>query len=438
LNEANGKLADLRAKRAQLLVTATEKWPEVKEVERQIEVVAQHISDLKKQGSEQAVAKSKAKLREAQIREQAQRTVFEQERAVVQTRNSASVTYRLMQQEVDTNRKILNGLLETVGTNEANKAVSINNLRVVDYAISPDKTKPQGPMRLAYIAIAGFLSLAFGIAGALLLGHLDDRVWSEKDLYDMVNVRPLGVISSAAAGSLSFPRRRSSADSRTLITHQRNFLMAEDFRRLRTSVFRAATRSPRTVLVTSSIAGEGKTTTAANVAISLARGGANTVLVDADLHCPRQHLIFGLDNQAGLSSLLTGAAPMSDVDRLVHRDSSTGLSVLPCGPGINDPAEHLAGDRFRQLLANLTRRYECVIVDAPSVESCVDALLLAPHVDGVLMVVQTGKSQRDLVRRACHDIEAAGGTILGVILNRVHDPARKRYLYAPAAGPQVS
>ncbi len=422
----NEKLADLRARRAQLLVTATEKWPEVKEVQRQIDVLEQHAAEVKKQGETNAVAKAKARLAEARIREQEQRTAFEQQRAALLAQNGASVTYKLMQQGIDTNKKILNGLLETVGANEANKAVSINNLRVIDFATPPDKGKPQGPFRIAYIGLAGFISLGFGIAAALLLAHLDDRIWTDEDIRETLGIRPLGGISPANRRPLSFLPFRTPDDG-TLITNDRNFNMAEDYLRLRTSVLRASPRTPHSLLVSSSVEGEGKTTTAANAAISIARMGARVVLVDADLHCPRQHVLFGFEGGVGLSSILTGETAMNDAEMLLHQDRATGIYILPAGVPIADAAERLGGQAMRQLLAELGRRFEYVIVDAPSIQSRVDALLLAPAVDGVVMVIQAGKSRRDVVRRSRREIEGAGGKLLGVVLNNAQSPVRRKY-----------
>lgn len=432
LVETSDKLADLGARRAQLLVTATPKWPEVREVQRQIDVLEQHVADLRKQGESDAVAHARAKVTEARVREQAQRTAFEQQRSAVQAQSGASVMYRLMQQEVETKKKILNGLLETVGTKEAGKATKANNLRVVDFAALPNPAKPMGPYRSEYISLAAVISLAIGFAGALLMGHLDDRIWTDDDVRDALAVRSLGGISAAGRGPWSFMPLRAR-DGRSLITDTRNSLMADDYLRLRTSVLRAAARVPQSLLVTSSVESEGKTTTAANIAISLARMGAKVVVVDADLHRPRQHTLFrGEDGSAGLSSILTGETPMAGAEILLHNDAATGVHVLPAGGPIEDVAERLGKDVMRQLLAILGRRFEYVIVDAPAVQSRVDALLLASAVEGVVMVVQSGRSRRDLVRRSCREIEEAGGTLLGIIVNKAQGVVRRKYADAPA------
>jgi len=425
------KLTDLRAKRAQMLVTVTDKWPEVQEVTRQIEVLEQRLKDIRAQGVLDVVSTLGAHYREVQAREQAQQAAFDQQRSLVQNQNQAAVTYRLIQQEVETNKQILNGLLVGLGASEALKAGTINNLRVVDYAITPDPKEPAGPMRFIYIALAACLALGAAISGALVLGHLDNTLRSDEDVRQVLNTRTLGEIAAVRVWPTAFLRvfRRNACPSpELLIGCDAASLLSEDYRRIRTSVMLSSRPARAKLLITSSVPGEGKTTTAVNVAVSLVQTGARVLLVDADLRCPRLHKVFNIDNSKGLSTVLSGSISPVEATSLVARDEVTGIHVLASGPPSSSSAELLGSDKIGRLLEAFQSQFDYVILDAPAVESCVDALILAPRVDGVVMVVLNGKSPRQVVLRSLQALDDSGAKLLGVVLNRANTSERRRYM----------
>ncbi len=426
------KLTDLRAKRAQMLVTVTDKWPEVQEVTRQIEVLEQRLKDIRAQGVLDVVSTLGAHYREVQAREQAQHAAFDQQRSLVQNQNQAAVTYRLIQQEVETNKQILNGLLVSLGASEALKAGTFNNLRVVDYAIMPDPNEPAGPMRFIYIALAASLALGAAISGALVLGHLDNTLRSDEDVRLVLNTRTLGEIGAVRVWPTAFLRvfRRTACPSpELLIGSDAASHLSEDYRRIRTSVMLSSSRPARLkLLITSSVPGEGKTTTAVNVAVSLVQTGARVLLVDSDLRCPRLHKVFNIDISKGLGTVLSGSISPLEASSLVARHEATGIHVLASGPPSGSSAELLGSDKIGRLLEAFQSQFDYVILDAPAVESCVDALILAPHVDGVVMVVLSGKSSRQVVLRSLQALDDSGGKLLGVVLNRANTSERRRYM----------
>jgi capsular exopolysaccharide synthesis family protein len=206
--------------------------------------------------------------------------------------------------------------------------------------------------------------------------------------------------------------------------------LAESYRHLRTSVLLStAGRAPRSLLVTSSLPGEGKTTTAVNTAVSLAQTGASVVIIDADMRRPRLRSIFGLPDRGGLSSILSSELSEAEVLAMVSHEEATGLHVLTAGPIPPNPAELLGSEQMRRLLATLQSQFNHVVIDSPPVNSFTDGVLISTMVDGVLLVVHGGKSSRHVVKRSRQLLQDVGAKIFGVVLNNVNLQPHDFYYY---------
>jgi polysaccharide biosynthesis transport protein len=206
--------------------------------------------------------------------------------------------------------------------------------------------------------------------------------------------------------------------------------LAESYRHLRTSVLLStAGRAPRSLLVTSSLPGEGKTTTAVNTAISLAQTGVSVVIIDADMRRPRLRSIFDLQDRGGLSSILSSDFSEAEMLQMITKDESTGLHLLASGPIPPNPAELLGSEQMRRLLTTLQSNFTHVVVDSPPVSSFTDGVLISSMVDGVLLVVHGGKSSRHVVRRSRQLLQDVGAKIFGVVLNNVNLQSHDYYYY---------
>jgi capsular exopolysaccharide synthesis family protein len=199
---------------------------------------------------------------------------------------------------------------------------------------------------------------------------------------------------------------------------------AEAFRHLRTALRFGAPGSPRTLLVTSANTGEGKTTLAANLATSIAHLGERVLLIDADLRRPRLHELFGLDPSHGLSRTLTG----SPADAEVQATAVPNLSVLCAGPALSGPAEYLSSARFRDALRELALAYDRVVIDSSPLAPVADAEIVAPSVDGVVLVVRDRRCTAAALDRSLERLHRVGAPLLGVVANDVH-PAGAGYAY---------
>ena len=437
--EIEAKLIELRQKRALLMVEATEEAPEVKEVDQQIGELDRQLKESRSRKSATLLTNLNTRYQQTLEREQSLRKAFEQQRAQTLSQNEAAINYRIIQQEIETNKSLLNGLLQSAKENDVVLAGKPNNISIVDYALTPDN--PVGPNRTRTVIVAFFLSIGLGLGFALFLEYLDDTVHSTEEVERVLHLPALAVIPSVGGAT----RRRALSGTKALQKHTNGngtnsaeLLMnvdgrsplAEAYRHLRTSVLLStAGRAPKSLLVTSSLPGEGKTTTAVNTAISLAQTGASVVIIDADMRRPRLQTIFDMRGQEGLSSILSSDVSEEKMLAMVHHDEASGLGVLTSGPIPPNPAELLGSDQMRRLLAALQANYTHVVIDSPPVSSFTDGVLISTMVDGVLLVVHGGRSSRNIVRRSKQLLNDVGAKIFGVVLNNVNLQSHDYYYY---------
>lgn len=200
---------------------------------------------------------------------------------------------------------------------------------------------------------------------------------------------------------------------------------AEAYRSLAANLqFAYADRQLQTIGLTSAAEGEGKSTTVANLAVALAQSGRRVVVIDADLRRPGQHTLFGVSRDEGLTNVLLG-----ERNELPLQDSAQpGVRVLASGPSPANPLEVLASRRFDQALALARAQADFVLVDTPPAGALADVAVIAPRLEGVLLVVLAGKTKRDLARRAREQLERVNANLLGVVLTDVRVDA-KLYRY---------
>lgn len=439
INESEQKLADLKQKRAQLLVDATEEAPEVKEVDQQIAEVQKHLNETRTRNTSTLLTNLETRYRQSLSREESLRTSFNQQKGETVTQNEAAINYRILQQEIATNKGLLDSLLQRSKENDVVLAGRPNNISVVDYAIVPDS--PVGPARMRIVILALVLGLGTGVVLALFLEYLDDTVHSADDVERFLRLPALAVIPATGSGAsrrrlrapaMSLQKRNGSngAHPELLLQANSRSALAEAYRQLRTSVLLStAGRAPKTLLVTSSLPGEGKTTTAVNTAISLAQTSASVIIIDADMRRPRLRSIFDLPEREGLSSILSSEMTQERMLQTITKDEASGLHVLTSGPIPPNPAELLGSDQMRKLINALSGAFTHIVIDSPPISSFTDGVLIASIVDGVLLVVHGGKSSRGVVRRSRQLLLDVGAKIFGVVLNNVNVSSHDHYYY---------
>lgn len=362
----------------------------------------------------------------AKAQEESLRASFDKQYNEAQGQNQSGVSIKLLGQNIETNKGFLENLIKSQRDSDLNAAGTDNNISVAEIAVPPEQ--PVSPRRLTTVLAAMFLSTLFGMGLALFLEYLDDTIRTSAEVESYLQLPALAVIPAID----STVKRRlllvgadengeSRGQSELLIHMDTRSSLAEAYRQLRTSILLStAGHAPKSLLVTSSLPAEGKTTTAINTAISLAQTGAKVLIIDADMRRPRLHSVFNISNAGGLSTLLASELSNDDILETIQYDADSKLNLLPSGPVPPNPAELIGSEQMAELLKVLQSRFTHVVIDSPPIASFTDGVLIASMVDGVILVVHSGKSSRQVIRRSRQLLQDIGAKIFGVVLNNVN------------------
>ena len=298
--------------------------------------------------------------------------------------------------------------------------------------ISPPR-RPHAPLPTLSPALAGLIGMTAGLllalAVVLLLHQLDDTIRRLDDLQAALDVPALAALAALDG---------ESPAQRVVMLHAPLSPAGEGYRVLRTNLqFSAVARPLHTLLITSAGPAEGKSTTAANLALALAQAGRRVILVDADLRRPSQHRLFGKPNNQGLSAALLH--PTLSPLAFVCDSGVSGLGLLLAGPLPPNPAELLASRRMQQIIIALCAAADVVIFDTPPILAAADALILAAQMDGTILVTDQGRTRRVFAQQALARLVAVRARLLGAVLNRDSSPGGyDSPVYAEAAAPALT
>ena len=276
-------------------------------------------------------------------------------------------------------------------------------------------SQPAFPDVQTALIVGGVLGLGFGVAFAMIRTAADRRIRAAEDVEQKTDVAVVGTIPWVA--SFDAGNRLVDASASNNTGKNGTFAVSEALRALRTNLqFMDVDHPPKTIVVTSPLPGDGKSTIACNLALTLAAAGTTVVLVDGDLRRSMVATTMGLPGGAGLSDVLAGRAALAEV--LQRTPKSNNLLVLAAGSVPPNPSEVLGSERMHSLLADLTK-HATVIIDAPPLLPVTDGAVLAHQADGALIVVTLGKTTYDLLDKALDTLRKARGRALGVVLNKV-------------------
>lgn len=289
-------------------------------------------------------------------------------------------------------------------------------LSVITPAVAPET--PSAPNTRLYLLLGLVLGLATGIGVSVLRSTMDNRIRGEADLRRVTDAPLLGGITFDPEAVKNPLLTQASSQSPR----------AESFRQLRTNLqFADISGRAKTVLVTSSLPGEGKSTSATNLAIALAQAGRTVCLIDADLRRPMVNEYLGLDRNAGLTTALVGAADEND---LLQPWGDDNMYVLTSGQIPPNPSELLGSDEMAQLIARLEETFDNIIVDAPPLLPVTDAAVLSQHVGGVVVVVGSHKLKQQDLEKSLNALKMVGSNLLGIVLNRLPTKGPDAYAYS--------
>lgn len=427
-------LGSLRSQEMQLKVQIADlsthfgpSYPKVIELNNQLKEVQNLMDgDVKK-----IVERVRGQYLAAQQQEDLLRSEFDKQKQEANKLNESAIDYSFLKRDVDVNRELYEGLLQKLKEAGVTAGLKSNNVRIVDIARPPGApSEPNIPRNLAFGFVLGLTS---GIGLAFLLENMDNTVRTTEQAQVISGLPALGMIPlgskmSAEAG----PKRLVASGSQEaveLVTQSRpQSQMAESYRALRTSLLLSNLGTPpKIIMVTSARPQEGKTTTSINTSVVLAQKGVRVLLIDADLRRPSVHKTLGLGPRSGLSNVLTGSATL---EHTITRSSVLpNLFILPAGTPPPNPAELLASSNMRDLLLDLRDKYDHIVIDTPPTLSVTDAVVLSPRVDAIVLVIRSGQTTKQALRRSRDILMQVNARVTGVLLNAVDLSSPDYYYY---------
>ena len=345
--------------------------------------------------------------------------------------NENAIQYSLLKRDVESYRTLYEGLMEKLKEAGVTAGLRSNNIRSVDKARVPTApSEPNVPRNLTFALALGFTT---GIGLAFLLEGIDNTVRTPEQAQVISGLPSLGMIPLGSKNGIEAAARRltvaTSREAVELVTQSRpQSQMAEAYRALRTSLLLTSLGGPpKVILVTSALPQEGKTTTSINTAIVLAQKGTRVLLIDADLRRPSIHKTLGMGPKTGLSNVLTGNATLQQA--VVRSPLLPTLFILTAGTPPPNPAELLASSNMRDILAELREEYDHIIVDTPPTLSVTDAVVMSTRADAVVLVIRSGQTTKQALRRSRELLLQVNARVAGVLLNAVDLTSPDYYYY---------
>ncbi|MEO0205851.1 MAG: polysaccharide biosynthesis tyrosine autokinase [candidate division WOR-3 bacterium] len=394
---------------------------EINQTSKQIALAGPSIGDPVFQAVITNIINSETRLIALQSRIDALNQIIDRHNRRLKQLPEAEVNLAQLERQKKANEEIYTMLLGKLEESKIAEAMQISQARIIDYAIIPDEPVEPKPKQNGILGL--LLGLLIGIGGAFLLEYIDTSVKTSKEIEELTGISVLATIPLV--------KNKHPIDIPTI--QEPHSDIAEAYRILRTNLsFSAAARPIKSLLFTSTIPQEGKTTTCINLGITLAQVGHKVVILDCDFRRPKLHQYFRdivRDNHNGLSDVLINRIKLKDA---VLRSPFENLHFVTSGTIPSNPAELLGSARMIETVADLKNNYEFILIDAPPALGIADARVLGKICDGILVVVMTGKTNRDAVLEVKEELERAGEKIVGYVLNGVDVTQRyyrHRYYY---------
>jgi capsular exopolysaccharide synthesis family protein len=428
LESLRAKQADLRIQAADLNTQFGPSYPKLVQLNNQLaEIDIELKAEMKKIAS-----KVKGQYTTALGREELLGQALEKQKQAANKLNESAIEYSLLKRDLETNRQLYEGLLEKLKEAGISEGLKSNNFQIVNSARVPTyPVEPNVPRNLGFAFVLGLTS---GVGLAFLLEGLDNTVRTTEQAQAISGLPPLGMIplGSKTAREGAASKRLMLATSNEaveLITHVRpQSQMAESYRALRTSLLLSHLGAPpKVIMVTSALPQEGKSTTSINCAVVLAQKGVRVLLIDCDLRRPSIHKTLGMGPRSGLSNVLTGSITLKQA--ITVAPTLPNLDVLPAGTPPPNPAELLASTNMRDVLAELRDKYDHIVLDTPPTLSVTDAVVLSPRADAIVLVIRSGSTTKQALRRSRDILMQVNARVSGVLLNAVDLSSPDYYYY---------
>jgi len=409
---------DLKGQYAQVMAQYGDQYPKAVAIANQLKELELAITE----ENQRIAGELKSDFEISKSRENSLNDVFERSKQDAINLSERSVQYKILERDAESFRDLYQSLAKTLKQAQVLASLQSSNIGVVDDPIVPSQpSRPNIPRNLAFGAVLG---MAIGMAGAFMMEIVDNRIYRAEEIPNIAN---LSVLVSIPVYQPKLEEKPGQETSQIALPQPVGLISwmqprsewAEAYRALRTAILLSGSNAPpKTLLITSGLEQEGKSTTSLNLATVLAQRGGRVLLVDADLRRPSIHVVLGLNPQNGLSTVLTGVSTLEDA---VIPSVVPNLSILPAGPLPPSPADLFGSEAMKQLLERGR--------DAPPVLSVTDAVILSVEVDGVVVVVRAGSSTKHCIRRTRDLLSGVGARILGTVVNALSMSAADSYYY---------
>jgi polysaccharide biosynthesis transport protein len=420
IQELQEKLNDLQVHHASLAGEYKPDYPEMGRLNAELESTQSEL----KQAIGSVVASTKVEYLQASKGEQDLNEELAKQKTFALGLNDAAVKYSILEREAETNRELYQAVLKRMKDVEVTQDLHTSRVSIVDPASPP--LGASSPKTFRDLTAGLLVGLLGGIGAALFLEQQDQSLKNAQDVEVYLQLPTLSVIPNfhrSANGGYRTPGSRqpelpglpSEYGHEVTLSHGTGSPTGEAYRILRTALLLSrAGAPPKTVLVTSAVAGEGKTATASNLAIALARTRRKVLLMDGDLRRPACHKMLAVANHLGLTEVLTG---MRTLEGLIHDTAVEDLHLLSSGEIPPNPSELLGSAKMLDLLAELQERFDCIVIDSPPIIPVTDATVLASKVDGVI-VIAAKQTDRQQVKLAVSRLNRVNAHVFGVVLNK--------------------
>ncbi len=425
LRETASKMRDLRAQIADLSAIYTPDYAKVRRA--QAELTALQTTFTRDRAA--ILGRIQNEYKDALRREQLLQAAYSAQAQQVTGEGEKSIQYNILKREVDSNRQLYDSMLAQLKQSSIASAMRASNVRIVDAAKIP--TKPYKPDLNQSLGVGALTGIFLGAAFIITRSRADRTIQQPGECAIYLDLPELGIIPSGnkVRGAIANPNsigglKASQERIELAALSRKSSSIAEGFRSALISILFSDDQvidvKTRTIVLASASPGEGKSTITSNLAIAIAEVGRKVLLIDADMRRPRQHEVFSVDNEFGLSNLLRDKTPLNGdvtLGGLIQQTHVPGLWILPSGPGTTSATNLLYSTHMSSLMHYLKEEFDAILIDTPPMLQIPDARVVARLADSVIMVVRAQQTSRDALVAACQRFSEDGTKVLGTILN---------------------
>jgi succinoglycan biosynthesis transport protein ExoP len=411
---------DLSKTLAEVETTYGEKHPKVESLKNKLtNVREEYVSEINK-----LLKANENRYLAVQDNEEALVKMLDKERRDAIELSKLEVEYRPLARDSEDTQNLYKLITQRQKETGLTGLVRANNVRVLDAAVA--SSSPVKPQPVVNLLLALFVGLLLGTGAAVGIEAVDNTIKSQDEVESVLGVPVLGMLPIMGERTIGKASAEEQKARDLSVFHDLRSAAAEACRSIRTNLMFFSPDNPlKSLVVTSPGPEEGKTTTAINLAITMAQAGGRVLLVDTDLRRPRIHRAFGMKNDVGLSNAVAGG---KNLDEVIFASVVPNLDVCPCGPLPPNPAELLHTRRFKEIMAECAQRYDRVIFDSPPVSAVTDPVIVGHLADGVVLVIRAAHTTRDAALFAKRQLDDAKARLLGCIVNQVN-PSDRYYNY---------